>query len=86
MAKDVQLTQADRIDAADAAVRRTQQALVNLKGKLAAVHGSIDPAAAYEAQAAARSAQVAAAEIVDALRPLVIEAQAAEAAAELLST
>ena len=79
------MTQEDHIKAADDAVRQAQQALVNLKGQLATAHGAIDPAAVYGAQTAARDVKAAAAEILDALRPLVIEAQAAQAAAEEIS-
>lgn len=82
MAKDVRVTQVDLIKAVDDAIRQAQQALVDVKGKLAAVPGAEDPAAAHDAQTAARKAKAAAAEIVEALRPLVIEAQTAEAARE----
>lgn len=82
MAKDVRVTQVDLLKAVDDAIREAQQALVNVKGKLAAVPGAEDPAAAHDAQTAAKKAQAATAALVEALRPLVIEAQTAEAARE----
>lgn len=82
MAKDMRVTQSDLIAAADAAIREAQQALVNLKGKLATVPGAPDPGPAFDAQTAARDVLAAARSIDDAIRPLIIEAQHAQALAE----
>lgn len=82
MAKDVRMTQADYVDAALAVLQEAQSALVNLKGKLADVPGAESPAAAHAAHKAARDALAVVAQIPEVTRHLVIEAQAAEAAAE----
>jgi hypothetical protein len=76
MADNVKVTQADYIEAADAAIFSAQQALGALKGKVASIPGADSPAAAYDAQSTAQDVKVAVAEINEALRQLVVEAQA----------